>query len=143
MALVSSAQSGPNLSNGSIGTRLGSASDWIRMKRIRAVRDLPTQQVTQETQKWANTTPQSSHGQALLIPKEIGPSKIQRPASRWTDYKASQSADFITMSRESVDTTTVSISQQRQCGSCGTTLLGPKLTSCKKCSVGRWYTPRI
>lgn len=140
MALTSSAQSGPNLSNGSIGTRLGSASDWIRMKRLRAVRDLPTQQETQESQKWKNTTPQSSHA---LIPKELGPSKIQRPASRWVDYKAAQSADYITMKRTDVNTTSVTLIQQRQCGSCGSTILNTKLTACQKCSVKRWYTPRI
>lgn len=142
MATTSSAQSGPNFSNGSIGTRLGSASDWIRMKRIRAVRDLPTQQVTQETQKWKTTTPQSSHGQALLIPREVGPSRIQRPASRWIEYKAAQSADFITAHRSGIDTTSVTLLRERICN-CTTSVLNPKLTACQKCSVKRWYTPRI
>lgn len=130
------------MSNGSIGTRLGSASDWIRMKRIRAVRDLPTQQVTQETQKWVNTTPQLPHGQALLIPKELGPSKIQRPASRWVDYKAAQAADFVTASRTGTNTTTVKLTKERICD-CTTSTLNTKVTGCKKCSVKRWYTPRI
>ena len=142
MATASSAQSGPNLSNGSIGTRLGSASDWIRMKRIRAVRDLPTQQVTHETEKWKNTTPQLPHGKSLLIPKEIGPSKIQRPASRWVDYKAAQSADFVTAGRSGTDTTSVKLIKERICD-CSTSTLNPRLTSCQKCSVKRWYTPRI
>jgi hypothetical protein len=130
MALASSALSGPNLSNGSIGTRLGSASDWIRTKRITAVRQLLTQQAKEVS---VATTPSTKYGKALLIPQQVGVSKIQRPASRWTDYKAALYGDFVTGAK-SATSSSVTLTRETTCN-CTKTTLNPKLTGCKVCSV--------
>ena len=131
MALASSALSGPNLSNGSIGTRLGSASDWIRMKRIVAVRQLLTQQSKEVS---VATTPSTKYGKALLIPQQVGPSRIQRPASRWTDHKAALYGDFVT-GRKASTSSSVILTRETTCN-CTKTTLNTKITGCKTCGVG-------
>jgi hypothetical protein len=136
MALTSSAASGPNLSNGSIGTRLGSASDWIRMKRITAVRLLPAQQAKEVS---VATAPTTKYNTALLIPQEIGVSRIQRPASRWIDYKAALYGDFVT-GVKSTTSSGVTLIRETTCD-CTKTVLETKLGGCRKCSPN--VMPRI
>ena len=116
MATVSSAGGGSSMGNASQGTRGLSAGDWIRIQRIKAAKGYGlTAGVTTATTGTATSTiypknkdiappepGQMPYGKALLIPYEgAGTSKILRPASNWTDFVASQTGDFITVSQNS------------------------------------------
>ena len=104
------------MGNASQGTRGLSAGDWIRIQRIKAAKGYG---ITTGNNSGANNTATSAiyplnkdiappepgqmpYGKALLIPYEgAGTSKILRPASSWTDYIASQTGDFVTVSQNS------------------------------------------
>ena len=113
---MSSAGGGSSMSNAGQGTRGLSAGDWIRIQRIKAAKGYG---LTTGNNSGANNTATSAiyplnkdiappesgqqpYGKALLIPyAAAGTSKILRPASSWTDYVASQTGDFITVSQNS------------------------------------------
>ena len=76
------------------GTRKMDASDWIRLKRIKGGQNYLTDMI--------GATTDITNPSPLLVPTtgrrlftEFGTSKIRRPASSYTDYAASRSADYI------------------------------------------------
>ena len=102
------------MGNASQGTRGLSAGDWIRIQRIKAAKGYGlTAGVTTATTGTATSAiypkdkeiepPEPGkmpYGKALLIPYEgAGTSKILRPASNWTDFVASQTGDYISISQ--------------------------------------------
>ena len=99
------------MGNASQGTRGLSAGDWIRIQRIKAAKgygnttgnNTATSAIYPLNKDIAPPEPgQMPYGKALLIPYEgAGTSKTLRPASNWTDYVASQTGDFITVSQNS------------------------------------------
>jgi hypothetical protein len=112
MATVTGGGSG--MGNASQGTRGLSAGDWIRIQRIKAAKGYGlTAGVTSATTGTATSAiypkdkdiappepGQIPYGKALLIPYEgAGTSKILRPASNWTDFVASQTGDYISVSQ--------------------------------------------
>jgi hypothetical protein len=99
------------MSNASLGTRGLSAGDWIRLKRINGAKGygLTTGNASSPNGNATSTIyprnkdisppepPQQVYGKALLIPYDAaGTHKILRTASDWTNYVASQKADYVT-----------------------------------------------
>ncbi len=68
-----------------------SAGDWTRLQRLKAARAYLA------NDKDINPTPnpQLPYSKAMLIAPTVGTTKYRRMASQWTDYKASQTADYI------------------------------------------------
>lgn len=110
MATTSSAGGGSSMSNASAGTRGLSAGDWIRLKRINGAKGYglttgnasspngtATSAIYPRNKDIAPPEPsQQAYGKALLIPYEAaGKLKTMRSASDWTDYVASQEADYV------------------------------------------------
>ena len=111
---MSSAGGGSSMGNASQGTRGLSAGDWVRIQRIKAAKGYGN--TTGNNSGASNTATsamyplnkdiappeagQQPYGTALLIPyAAAGTSKILRPASSWTDYVASQTGDYISVSQ--------------------------------------------
>jgi hypothetical protein len=138
MATVS-ASSGANFSNGSQGTRGLSAGDWIRLQRLRGARTYNT--VNLATNKDIINPvamPQTVYSKAMLISRDVGTSKIRRPASSWTDYRASQTADFVLQSQAATSGTSQTLTVTKLCRACDntpTSTLTTRLTGCKVCST--------
>lgn len=73
------------------GTRGLSAGDWVRLQRLRGSRNYETDKPSDITNPPARSEPESGR----RVYTEFGTSKIRRPASNWTDYRASQTADYV------------------------------------------------
>ena len=99
------------MSNASLGTRGLSAGDWIRLKRINGAKEYGVMTGNASSPNGTATStiyprnkdisppepPQQVYGKALLIPYDgAGTHKILRTASDWTNYVASQKADYVT-----------------------------------------------
>ena len=105
---------GSAMGNASQGTRGLSAGDWIRIQRIKAAKGYG---ITTGNNSGASNTATSAiyplnkdiappeavqqpYGPALLNPYQAaGTHKTLRPASSWTDYLASQTGDYISVSQ--------------------------------------------
>jgi hypothetical protein len=83
-------------SNVQRGTRGLSAGDWVRLKRLNGARQnmkrVPSPPRFTET---VNPPPRTEVKTGRRVYTEVGGSKIRRPASNWTDYIASQKADYV------------------------------------------------
>lgn len=113
-------------SNIQSGTRGLSAGDWIRLKRLQAPRGLVyytpglnspppveyNKDITNSTIRLEPTTGRRVH-------TEFGTSKIRRPASSWTDYIASQKADYV-LEKQDSETKSRSLTSTKVCD-CSTT----------------------
>lgn len=98
-------------SNVQAGTRGLSASDWVRIKRLRGSRNFQSDKdgdITNSTIRLEPTT-------GRRIYTEFGTSKIRRPASFWTDYRASQTVDYVLESQNS-ETKSRRLDIHRICG---------------------------
>lgn len=134
MATVSA--SGANFSNGSQGTRGLSAGDWIRLQRLRGARTYSS--VNLATNKDITNPvamPQTVYSTPMLIKKDVGTSKIRRPASNWIDFKASQTADFVLQKQTATTGTSQTLTQTKLCSCTSASLVMPRLTGCKVCST--------
>lgn len=123
MATASSAGAGSSISDLNRGPRNMSAGDWIRLKRLQGAKGYALTTMNKFTQNGDATAAiyppnkdignvpeavQQSRSQALLIPYEAaGTHRIIRTASNWTDYVASQTADYVTTGIGAVNTTSV------------------------------------
>lgn len=94
------------MSNAQAQTRGLSAGDWVRLKRLTGARSNgysngTTDGVLTESSpifnKDVNPTviPQLPYSLPIHSYKVVGTSKIRRTASAWTDYRASQTADYV------------------------------------------------
>jgi hypothetical protein len=123
-----------------------SASDWIRMKRLEGARtNAYSYSANGVSASGVLTTnkdiapPQSNQLEvhningAINVFPVVGTSKIRRPASNWTDYVASQTADYLTYSQGAVNTTSVVRTQTKLCG-CRSTVLNTKTGICTECN---------
>lgn len=144
------------MSNLGTQTRGLSAGDWTRLKRLQGARtsgytytsggstyagDLTTN--VDLNPREAGQTPRNP---ALLIPYEAaGTSNILRPASKWTDFIASRTADYVTQSRRVAPDGTVlngNVLRRTTLCNCTTTVLNTKIGLCRTCVVGRYaFTP--
>ena len=77
--------------------------------------------------------PQTVYNKAMLIPREAGTSRIRRPASFYTDFRASQTADYVTQKQAAITGPAKSLTNTKLC-SCTTSALTPRTTGCKVCS---------
>jgi hypothetical protein len=138
MATVSNAGGGSSMGNAQQGTRGLSAGDWIRLQRLRGSRNNGTtgSDAVLVTNKDIAPTPfsQLGYNASFLIPKTVGTSKIRRPASNWTEYVASQTADFVLSSQAATTGTSVKNTRTRLCD-CTTTTLSTKTGICTKCNA--------
>lgn len=80
-------------SNIQAGTRGLSAGDWIRLKRLRGSREFQNDKDGDITNP-SPTLLETTKG-ARRVFTEFGTSKIRRPASFWTDYRASQTTGYV------------------------------------------------
>lgn len=135
MATVSNAGAGMSFSNAQQGTRGMSASDWIRLKRIKGATTYKT--VNLDTNKDivppSNPQIQVHNNGAINVFPVVGTSKIRRPASSWTDYIASQTADYITSAQAATTGTSVRNTVRKVC-TCTTSTLSTKQGICTKCN---------
>lgn len=73
------------------GTRGLSAGDWVRLQRLRGGKNFQSDKPSDITNPSARSEPESGR----RVYTEFGTSKIRRPASSYTDYIASQTADYV------------------------------------------------
>jgi hypothetical protein len=147
MNTVSNAGAGMSFSNAQQGTRGLSAGDWVRLQRLRGARanaydytegnvsvkgvlttnvDIAPPQMIQQ--------PIHNTNAAIKVYPVVGTSKIRRPASNWTDYVASQTADYVLSSQAGLNQTSVVNKQTKLC-SCATPItLSTKVGICTKCN---------
>ena len=147
MATVSNAGAGMSFSNAQQGTRGLSAGDWIRLQRLRGARengrsytsssvvvsgvlttnkDIAPPQMIQQ--------PIHNTNAAIKVYPVAGTSKIRRPASNWTDFVASQTADYVLSSQRNLHGTSVKNNRTKLC-SCTTTTETTKPGICTKCNA--------
>ena len=79
-------------SNVQQGTRGLSAGDWIRIKRLNGAKQYQTDKPDDIAPTMSAQLP---YNKAMLIAPVVGTSRIRRAASSWTDYTASQTADYV------------------------------------------------
>ena len=120
------------MSNLQTGTRGLSAGDWTRLKRLRGAKTYVTANLTTNQDIAPTPVAQLPYTPSALIKRVVGTSKIRRPASMWTDYKGSQTADFVTRSNTGLNGNALSVT--KLC-SCATTSLTTRLANCTKCAV--------
>lgn len=148
MATVSNAGAGMSFSNAQQGTRGLSAGDWVRLQRLRGARangysNSSTSGVLTSTSPIFNkdvVPPQFPQNEihnmngAINAFPVVGTSKIRRTASSWTDYVASQTADYITSSQAATTGTSVKNTLTKLC-SCTAATVNTKTGICTKCNT--------
>jgi hypothetical protein len=147
MATVSNAGAGMSFSNAQQGTRGLSAGDWVRLQRLRGARangqsytsnsvvvnGVLTTNKDIAPPQFAQDETHNKNGAINIFPV-VGTSKIRRPASNWTDYVASQTADYVLSSQRNLHGTSVKNNITKLC-SCTTTTATTKPGICTKCNA--------
>lgn len=123
------------MSNAQRGTRGLSAGDWVRLKRLQGARTYQT--VNLNTNKDI-APPQPNqfevhNSSPISVYPVVGTSKIRRTASSWTDYRASQTADYVLLSQTATTGTSLTRTRVRLCD-CTSTTLNTKVGVCTKCN---------
>jgi hypothetical protein len=131
MATVSSAGAGSSMGNMQTGTRGLSAGDWTRLQRIRGAKTYSTVNLATDKDIAPTTNRQLPYNPSTLIKPVVGTSRIRRTASQWSDYVASQTADFVTSANTGLNGNALSVT--RLCD-CSTVALPVRLADCKRCS---------
>jgi hypothetical protein len=121
-------------SNISAGTRGLSAGDWTRIKRLRGATTYVSVNLATNEDIAPPVNPQLGYSAAFLIPRVVGTSKIRRTASSWTDFVASQKADYILRAQNLTNPNAKSLTLTTLCN-CTTTAITVKTTGCSKCGV--------
>lgn len=85
-------------SNVQAGTRGLSAGDWVRLQRLRGA----NRYVSESSKDIVNPAPRLEPESGRRVFTDVGTSKIRRPASSWTDYRASQTADYVLEGQDSL-----------------------------------------
>ena len=113
------------MSNAGQQTRGLSAGDWIRLQRLRGARTsgYTYNSYTGDLTSNVDINPPEHHqrpyGQGLLIPYEgAGTSRILRPASKWTDFVASRTADFVTQAQSATNPNADVLTRTKLCSAC-------------------------
>lgn len=132
------------MSNAGQQTRGLSAGDWVRLKRLRASRTSGYSYggITGDLNSNVDISPtepaQRPYGKALLIPYEAaGTSRTLRPASKWIDYVASRTADFVTQSQSTTNPNADILTNTRLCD-CSTSTLTTRVGLCRSCTVPKY-----
>ena len=131
-AFVSTAS---GMSNAQRGTRNLSAGDWVRLKRLQGAKTYSS--VNLATNKDIAPTNAPSvlihNTGAINVFDTVGTSKIRRTASNWTDYIASQTADYVLTSQTATTSPSVTNTRVKLCD-CTSTTLSTKNGVCSKCN---------
>lgn len=135
------------MSNAQQGTRGLSAGDWVRLKRLQGARangysNASTNGVLTASSPIYNKdiAPQNSsqflihNTSAINVFDVVGTSKIRRTASNWTDYIASQTADYVLTSQASTTSPSVTNTVAKVCGCTTPTYSVKKIGICTKCN---------
>ena len=117
-----------------------SAADWTRNQRRKAGNSYVAnaQKSPDVLQIAPNVGP---YGRALGLPRAVGGSKTRRTAEEFTNYVASQRADFVLYSQgsgvanETGGTTGAMKRTLTRVCSCTTTALLPKVAGCSVCAA--------
>lgn len=125
------------MSNAQQGTRGLSAGDWVRLKRLQGAKTY--QSVNLNTNKDIAPTNAPSflvhNNSAINVFDVVGTSKIRRTASNWTDYIASQTADFVLSSQAATTSPSVINSVTKLCSCSAPTYSVNKGGICTKCNL--------
>ena len=124
------------MSNAQTQTRGLSAGDWVRLKRLLGARTYQTVNLDTNMDIEPPTQPQLPYSLPIHSFKTVGTSKIRRAASAWTDYRASQTADYVLprVFQNVSPSTNANLGVTRLCD-CSTKSLEVKQTQCAKCVV--------
>jgi hypothetical protein len=125
------------MSNAQAGTRGLSAGDWIRLKRLRGARTYNSVNLT--TNKDI-VPPQPNQFEvhnfsAISVYPTVGTSKIRRTASNWTDFVASQTADFVLTSQAALTSPSVTNTVTKLCNCAVPSYSVKKTGQCRICNV--------
>lgn len=123
------------MGNAQMGTRGLSAADWTRLQRMRQAKAYMTTASTNEDIA-GPTLPQIGYGPSFLIGKTVGSSKIRRTASSYTEYIASQTADYMLPSQAAINGTSIKNTLTKLC-SCTSTVVTTDVAGCNKCGAAR------
>jgi len=118
-----------------------SAADWTRMQRRKAGNNYTLDATKAPEVYRAKDQPVAAsvlpNGKALLIPRDVGGPKTRRTAEEYTNYVASQRADYILRSQgnglateNGLNTGAAKMTLSRICSGangCAPTVLSPKL----------------
>lgn len=131
--------SSSGMSNAQRGTRGLSASDWVRLKRLQGAKTYNSVNLTTNKDIYP---PQSNqfeihNSSAILTFPVVGTSKIRRTASNWTDYIASQTADFVLTSQGSSTNPSITNTVTKLCN-CSTPTYSAKKTG--QCGICNQFT---
>ena len=125
-------------SNVQAGTRGLSAGDWIRLKRLQQARgqvyyvsNVASPPPPEYNKDITNSTLRLQPESGRHVYTEFGTSKIRRPASSWTDYRASQTADYVLEAQDS-ETKSRALTSNKVC-TCDTTDAIKHTGRCIKC----------
>jgi hypothetical protein len=136
------------MSNAQAGTRGLSAADWTRLKRLRGARQngysngstdgLLTSTSPIYNKDISPVTPGQfvpGLNSAINVFRTSGTSKIRRTASSWTDYRASQTADYVVpyVWQNVSPSSSSNLAFIKLCD-CSTNLLEVKNAGCTKCN---------
>lgn len=129
--------SSSGMSNAQQGTRGLSAGDWIRLKRLQGAKTYSS--INLSTNKDI-IPPQPNqfeihNSSPINVFPVVGTSKIRRTASSWTDYIASQTADYVLTSQGSSTNPSVTNTVTKLCSCSTPTYSVKKLGICTKCNV--------
>lgn len=135
------------MSNAQTQTRGLSAGDWVRLKRLVGARSngysngttnglLTSSSPIFNKDVKPTVTRQLPYSLPIHSYKVVGTSKIRRTASAWTDYRASQTADYVLphVFQNVSPSSNANLGVTRLCD-CSTEPLQVKQTQCTKCVV--------
>jgi len=128
--------SSSGMSNAQQGTRGLSAGDWVRLKRLRGAKTYNSVNLTTNKDIVPPQVPQQYYiGGAINVFSTTGTSKIRRTASNYTDYIASQTADYVLTSQASTTSPSVSNVLTKLCNCASPSYSVKKVGICTKCNV--------
>lgn len=124
------------MSNAQQGTRGLSAGDWVRLKRLRGAKTYSSVNLATNKDIVPPQFPQQYYlGGAINVFSTTGTSKIRRTASNWTDYIASQTADFVLTSQAATTSPSVTNTVTKLCSCTVPNFYSVKKTGiCTKCN---------
>lgn len=125
------------MSNAQQGTRGLSAGDWTRLKRLRGATTYNTVNLATNKDIYPQNAPSFliNNTSAINVFPVVGTSKVRRTASNWTDYIASQTADYVLTSKASNISTSVVNTVAKLC-TCSAPAYSVKKTGiCTKCNL--------
>jgi len=106
-----------------------SAADWTRIQRRKA----GVRYASEAAKEVAPTAPERiPAGTALLIPRDVGGSKIRRTASDYTNSVDARVADFFLKSQGTTNNVNTKFTLTRICN-CNSAEMQPKTGLCASC----------